>query len=133
MAVCCLLTCVSFCSEGRVGQITSEEARDLVREWLTDEGYPTRTQRFILDSDRERADFPGFYFLSASYEQEQSAPTLGHFAVNRRSADLWDWELCKKLSSSSLRVSQKRLRKEMGLSERDYRKVSRTAPCSGPT
>lgn len=131
-ALCCFLAGALRAADG-TGQITREEGANLVKKWLTGAGYHTRSNHFILDSDPDRSNFPEFYFFSASYEQEQSAPTLGHFAVNRRSADLWDWESCKKLSNSTLRTTQRSLRSKMGLAERDYRKVSRVAPCSGPT
>lgn len=114
-------------------QITREQAESLVKKWLTGAGYPTRSQRFILDADPDRADFPTFYFFSASYVQEQSAPTLGHFAINRRTAELWDWELCKKLSTPSLRVSQSSLRKKIGLTDEVFHELSKSAPCSGPS
>ena len=133
-AVCCfLLSGALHCLADPVGEITREDAMSLVRAWLTSEGYPTRSQHFILEADPDRADFPAFYFFTASFEQEQSVPTIGHFAVNRRTANLWDWELCKKLSKSSLRAKQAVLRKKARVSERDYQKSSQAAPCSEPT
>ncbi len=131
--VCSFLLVGFLCSADAPGQLTREEAANLVKQWLTTGGYPTGSPRFTLDSDIDRTDFPVFYFFSASYEQGQSVPTLGHFAVNQRTADLWDWELCKRLSTPSLRTSQKLLRSKMRLPTREFRESSKAAPCSGPT
>jgi hypothetical protein len=114
-------------------EIAPEDAQSLVKKWLTSQGYDTGSSRFILEPDPEHSGFPEFYFFSAAYEQEQSVPTLGHFAVNRKSTDLWDWELCKRLRAPAVRSVQRSLRKKLGLSKQDYRRVSKDAPCSGPT
>jgi hypothetical protein len=114
-------------------EITREEAKNVVKIWLTGQGYDTHSLRFVLDKDPDQTSFPDFFFFSAAYEQEQSVPTLGHFAVGRKSADLWDWELCKRLQAPAVRSIQESLRKRIGLSRRDYRELSKIAPCSEPT
>src|SRR5690242_13882944 len=74
-------------------EIPRDEAKNVVRILLAGQGHDTHSSRFVLDNDPDQIKFPDFFFFSAAYEQEQSAPTLGHFAVGRKSADLWDWEL----------------------------------------
>lgn len=133
LALGCVFAAASLGSEAQNRQITPDQAGDLVREWLSKEGYPTQSKRFMLYRDPDRSSFPEFYFFSASYEQEQSVPTLGHFAVSKKTADVWDWELCKRLSNPRLRATQKELRERIGVSDSAYRKMSRTAPCSGST
>jgi len=115
-------------------QLAPGEAENLVRHWFTSQGYDTNPSRFILDRDPDQAAFPEFYFYSANAhydEQSESAPSLGHFAVNRQTADLWDWELCKKLQDPELRSIQTLLRRKLGLSKKEYQKLSKVAPCSG--
>jgi len=113
-------------------EIVRAEAKHLVKIWLASQGYDTRSWRFVLDADPDQNEFPSFYFFSANFVQEQSAPTLGHFAVNRRSADLWDWELCRRIQEPAIQSTQKSLRKKLRLTDRDYRSLSKIAPCSGP-
>jgi len=114
-------------------EIARGEAKNLVKTWLAAQGYDTRSSRFVLESDPDRTDFSGFFFFSANYQQEQSAPSLGHFAVNRKTADLWDWELCRRLQTPAVQSVQKSLRKRLGLTPQDYSDLSKMAPCSGPT
>ena len=72
-------------------QVSQREAGDLVKTWLTSQGYDTNSRRFILEPDPDHSGLPDFYFFSPAYEQSQSVPTLGHFAVNRKTGDAWDW------------------------------------------
>jgi len=124
------LTPVLCCTERPV---TAQEAKSLVVAWLASQGVDTRSPRFLLDIDPEQRAFPDFYFLSAAYEQSESVPSLGHFAVNRGNAELWDWELCKRLHSAGVISLQKSLRKKIKLSAQEYERLSKVAPCSGPT
>jgi hypothetical protein len=133
LAAVCLSGGNPLLATERHEQVTREEAANLVRVLLASERYETRSPKFGLETDPDQADFPEFYFFSAYYVQDHSAPTLGHFAVNRGNADLWDRELCKKLKASKLRAEQRSLREKLGLSERDLRRKSEIAPCSGPT
>src|SRR5215831_17030929 len=59
-------------------EIVRAEAKHLVKIWLASQGYDTRSWRFVLDADPDQNEFPSFYFFSANFVQEQSAPTLGH-------------------------------------------------------
>ena len=133
LALCCFLAGVPLYSTDQAKDVSRNDAANLVKKWLNNQGYRTHSPRFAFSDDPDQANFPTFYFFSANYAQDHSAPTLGHFAVNRNTADLWDVELCKKLSTSALRTAQRFLRNRIHLSERDYRKLSRLAPCSGPT
>jgi len=118
---------------GSQRQVSQKEAGDLVKTWLASQGYDTKSQRFILEPDPDHPGFPDFYFFSPAYEQSQSVPTLGHFAVNRNTGEVWDWELCQRMQSVALGAAQKSLRKKLGLSDQQYGKLSKLAPCSGPT
>jgi len=111
-------------------EIARPEALGLVMKWLADTGYETKSPKFQLATDPDQADFPDFYFFSANYAVDHSAPTLGHFAVNRRTADLWDWEVCKRLQSPLIKAAQESLRRKIGLSRKDYQTLSKIAPCT---
>ena len=131
--MCFLLVGVSVQLLGNERELQRKEAGELVKIWLTSQRFDTGSPRFALEPDPDHPTFPDFYFFSPVYEQSESAPTLGHFAVNRKTGDVWDWELCQRLQSGALRAAQKSLRKKLGLSEQKYNKFSKLAPCSGPT
>jgi len=133
----CLLSCLALFSLSpsvsaqlidSQRQVSQKEAGDLVKTWLTSQGYDTKSRRFFLEPDPDHPGFPDFYFLSPAYEQDQSIPTLGHFAVNRNTGEVWDWELCHLLHSRALRRTQKSLRRRLGLSDQQFSKPSKLAP-----
>jgi hypothetical protein len=109
-----------------------EEARNLVLKALEAETSFVRLPKFGLDYYTDPY-FPGFHFFEATWDNPHQPPAsvvLGHYAVNRRTADVWDVGLCKTLDPPVVRTRQKALRREMSLSEHEYRKLSPVAPCS---
>jgi hypothetical protein len=118
---------------GRGAEIARTDGRELVVRWLAHLGYPTRSPHFLLDEDPDLKYFPDFYFFSAAFEQDQTAPSIGHFAVNRVNADLWDPMSCKKLHSRIIGATQRALRKQIGLSSERAARAAKMAPCTGPT
>lgn len=115
VAICALLFTPLVHSAERAAKLSRVEAEELVRIWLASKGYDPSSKDFFVDSDPDQKDAPDFYYVSAYQVAEQSVPTLGHFAINRFSADVWDWVGCKKLSSPRLRAKQQHLRQQHGI------------------
>jgi hypothetical protein len=114
-------------------EITRDQARELVMKALKAETKFTRLPKFGLD-DYSDPYFPGFFFFEATWDNPHHPPAsvvLGHYAVNRKTAEVWEAVGCHRLSPPTIKPSQKSLRKAIGLSEQEYQKLSAGAPCSG--
>ena len=66
-----------------------------------------------------------FYFLTAYW---QGAPNgsmiIGNYAVDPSTGDVWDAVMeCSELNTRALRKLQKRIRREIGLSDSEYKKI----------
>ncbi len=132
----CLGTCflAAICPSplASVREVTREEARQLVLKALGGETSFTRLPKFGLDYYKDPY-FPGFHFFEATWDNPRRPPAsvvLGHYAVNRRTGDVWDVGLCKRLDPRAARVLQRSLRKQIGLRESEYKKFRATEPCS---
>jgi hypothetical protein len=91
---------------------------------------------------RSSSDFGyrGFHFFQAE-EGVASAnledPTLGvlqvgYYAVDRNTADIWDAGFCQEISSPSLTQLQAVIRKHIGLTDTEYRKLRKPGPFCEP-
>ena len=110
--------------------ITRRQARELVLKVLEAQGTPIRSPKFDLeDSPANEKYFPGFYSFDAYFDTASRLATIGHYDVNRRTADVWEGIGCHRLNPPAIRPLQKLLREEVGLSEQGYRKLSTAAPC----
>jgi hypothetical protein len=72
---------------------------------------------------------PDYYMLHAYYNEPSHLASIGSYAVNRRTADLWERLECKRLRSKGLEALQKELRKQQGLSEAVSRDQTGNKPC----
>ena len=72
---------------------------------------------------------PGFYWFEATAAVPNGSPVLGHFAVNEATGDVWDPVWCKKISLPDLKPLQRTMRKRIGISGKDVRRLSEVAPC----
>jgi len=109
-------------------------------------GSPPLADKYLKLTDRAvyrlGGDFgyKGFYFFQAE-EGHASAnlegPTLGvlqvgYYAVDRKTADIWDAGLCQEISSPSLAQLQVVLRKHVGLTDTEYRRLRKPGPFCEP-
>jgi hypothetical protein len=84
--------------------------------------------------------YKGFHFFQAE-EGVASAnledPTIGvlqvgYYAVDRNTADIWDAGFCQEISSPSLAQLQVVIRKHIGLTDTEYRKLRKPGPFCEP-
>ena len=77
----------------------------------------------------EKEYLPDFYFFDSYYDTETRLAATGHWAVSKKTADVWEWMLCRKLGPRALRSHQESIRKQIGLSTEQYHRLSKKAPC----
>jgi len=102
--------------------VTLQEAEELVRHAL-DPRSPS-LPGFGLDSYQD-PDNPDFYFFEADWDHPSN---IGHFAVNKKTGDVWDPFVCSRYHSRRLLQFQKHVRETIGLSEQQYLKLSKQRP-----
>jgi len=102
--------------------VTKDEAEALVRAAL-----PAKLKRlptFGMEISQDR-DHPRFYFAYVYWAGEpQGSMTVGNYAVDTETGDVWDAVIsCDEIRAQALRGLQKMIRKEIGLSESEYKRV----------
>lgn len=112
-------------ASGRARDLTADEARRLVIRALQP------AQRSLPGLELSASyDVPGFYNFAALWDPpDQESPVVGFFAVNRATGDVWEMVLCTKRTSAELRRLQDELRKRIGLTGDELRKMTDEAPC----
>lgn len=122
-----LLPCGGCILQGRARDLTVEEARQLVIQSLA----PGQRRLPGLEaSSSQRSDIPDFYRFEVSWSPpDPGSAVVGFFAVNRATGDVWELVLCTKKTSAELRRLQDELRKRIGLSGEELRKMTDEAPC----
>ncbi len=108
-------------------EISEAEARGLAKAALRKEVRNLPDLR--LDLQRGYPDRPGFYWFEATAFVRDASPVLGHFAVNRRTGDVWDPVGCKKLTSPDLKSAQQSVLKRISMSDRELRRLALIRPC----
>jgi hypothetical protein len=99
-----------------------------VLTFLTSQGYKTKTPKLDVEVDPADPGFPDFYMFYVHYDTATRLNSVGTYAVNRKTAALWERVGCEELKSKDLEQLQNSLRGEMGLSGADGRD-SETKPC----
>jgi hypothetical protein len=70
-----------------------------------------------------------FYLFQGLREAPAGAsPSVGFFAVDRRTGDVWSAVVCDEYKSAALARQQQKLRKHIGLSNADYRQLRSPGP-----
>ncbi len=114
----------AFASDAR--KLTVEEARELATAAL-----PSMTARLPgLNFDAYRVPYyPDFYFFEVLWNSTGDiSPIAGHYAVDSKTADVWDPVFCRELKSQALSARQADLRKKIGLVPKQYLKIRRLGP-----
>jgi len=132
---CLSLILASVCfrlalGEVKQGTISIEQGRDLVYALLEVSGCARRTCEVERFADN---DFPQFFFFEAlrskpSRSKPSRSPYIGAWAVDRRTADLWDANVCVEYRPISVISLQERLRERIGLTEETYRELRQRPP-----
>jgi len=112
-------------------ELNVDEARTLVRALLKD-GW-TRLPGFkIVDFPNEsRLDpwFPRYHVIHALYDNPGGSATVGHYAVDLTTGDVWDWVGCARYTSPALAMAQIQVRKQIGLTRTEYKKTGAAPWC----
>jgi hypothetical protein len=108
--------------------IARSQARDLVLRALQERGYPTTAKNFELDDGNDKY-FPNFYWFQSYSNSEVRLVSTGIFAVNKKTADIWDTLLCKRIDLAALRPLQEKLRKQAEVTAQEYAELTKEAPC----
>ena len=110
--------------------ITLEEARSLALIALSPEGAKPRELGLNISKDR---DFPAFYFFDGQFDsKEHETAVTAHYAVDRETGDVWSAVVCKEYKTTRLRDLQFAVRKQIGVSPEQYRRLRRPGPVCGP-
>jgi hypothetical protein len=110
--------------------LTVSQARRLVTTALKSQGVPKRPG-FTVQEFNDRK-FPQFYMLGATWRDPSRGNVVENLAVDRITGDVWDASDCHEWKSRGLRKAQKELRKEIGLSSKEYRVIRRPGPMCSP-
>ena len=65
-------------------------------------------------------------------EDPDGSGNLGHFAVDRKTGDLWDAVICERITSPSLLKLQQAVRERLHLTEEECSKIRTPGPLCGP-
>jgi len=83
---------------------------------------------FSLDGAPSKPEYPHIEFFDAYSSVGQGI--FGSYALDLYTADAWDMTRCKEIRSRKLEGLQRRIRRELGLTERRYRQIrSPSPPC----
>jgi hypothetical protein len=111
--------------------ISGEEAYTLVSKALETSGA-TKLPGFALEQPRKR-NSQTFLFFEATWDNPKGSVVIGHYAVDKKTGDVWNAIVCEELTSARLKQLQRTIRKRIGLSEEEYRKLRRRGPmCETP-
>jgi hypothetical protein len=108
--------------------ITRNQARELLLQALQKQGYPIRASNFELDNENDKY-FPNFYTFHSYSNSKSRLVSTGIFAVNKRTADVWDELLCHKIDLPEIKPLQGRLRKQTETTDIEYATLTKEAPC----
>ena len=84
------------------GGISQDQAKSLVLAYLKEHGERLDAADFDLESEPAEAEIPDFYLFSAYYNTRTSLKIIGAYAVNRRTAAVWQRLNCEELKSETL-------------------------------
>ena len=106
--------------------VTVDEAQQLVLAISESMGW-TKLNGFSLEP-YESKTFPAFYFFSAMWDNPDGSAMIDHLAVDRRTGAVWSAIVCREFSSKKLRRAQFDLRRKIGLTKDEFRKIKRLGP-----
>jgi hypothetical protein len=106
--------------------LTLEEADALVTAFFKDRGS-TKLRGFELDKFSDPY-YPEYQFFQGIFDNPGGSVNLGHYAVDRKTGEVWDGVICSRVASPSLVKLQVAIRNRIGLTREDYRKARRPGP-----
>ncbi len=106
-------------------ELTIQQAHLILEASIPD--VTKRLPGYGLD-DFEINDPPWFYFIEVTCDNPRGSVVWGNYAVDRATGDLWSAVICERVTSKRVRALQRQVRKEIGLTDADYRKIKRPGP-----
>ena len=100
--------------------VTLEEAHELVKAFQKDHGEGGYALEKYQDTE-----YPEFEFFQAVPDPQRSRL---HYAVDLKTAEVWDAIHCENLTSPSLKKLQNAIRTRIGLTADEFRKLRRRGP-----
>lgn len=127
--ICIFLTACESVGNAATGRrdVTEKEARDLVAAFLK---LPNAD--VLKSGDMGYRDFYDFMAILGASGGEVGVLQVRYYAVDRQTADVWSSVVCQRITSPSLRKLQRALRKRVGLTDMEYRKIQRQGPLCEP-
>ena len=110
----------SVYSEKKPRDVTLEEANEFMTALFRDRGKSSPNLE-----EYEVKDYPGFQFFQKLGDDPYGRV---HYAVERKTGEVWDGTFCENLTSPSLKKLQKAIRNRIGLTADELRKVRRRGP-----
>jgi hypothetical protein len=110
-AIVCVMAVLSTFALGEAadGRVTKKDARSLVLAVLRDQGTPVNSRKFELD-EQTNPYFPDLDTFYAYFDMPKRLALIGTYAVNPRTAEIWDVGMCVQPRSLSVEQLQKALR-----------------------
>jgi hypothetical protein len=70
-----------------------------------------------------------FYYFEGTWDNAGPGSVIvGHLAVDKRTADVWDAIVCREITSPALQRFQATVRRRMGITTELYKKLKRPGP-----
>jgi hypothetical protein len=107
--------------------ITAKEATDLVDAMLTADGW-NELPGFRLYEAPFGPGYKGYFFVHAEHDNPGGGSAIGHYAVEQTTGEVWDWAICLRFTSRALTQAQALLRRRIGLTDAEYRRIRMPGP-----
>jgi hypothetical protein len=124
ITTCC---CLIFSGTARARNLTEAEARNLVVVSLGKDVSGLPHFGMDLNEDPTAADF--YVFDATADHPNGGSPVIGQFAVYKATGDVWRMGICERAQSKSLANAQRAIRKKIGISQAEFRRLTTRAPC----
>jgi hypothetical protein len=115
--------------EARRLTVSREESRDLVYVLLESSGCTKRTCSVETLQNRY---FPKFFFFEGLWSNPTGSPHIGAWAVDPKTADLWDANVCVEYRPTRVTEIQQELRRRIGLTDDRYKTLKQQPPMCDP-
>ncbi len=109
-------------------EITPQEAHKLVEAAIPD--ATRRLPRFGLDDFSSNTE-TRLYFIEATWDNPVGSVVYGGYAVDKVTGDVWSAVVCRQVRSRQLARLQVALRRKIGLSKANYKRVKIPGPMCG--
>jgi hypothetical protein len=116
-------------ADGKRRTLTPEEGRELVYALLRPSGCTTQTCDV---KNVQNKYFPQLFLFDGFWSNPTGSPHIGGWAVDPRTADLWDANVCVEYRPTGVARLQQVLRNRIGLTEEQYKRLKGRPPMCDP-